>query len=124
MVTKRQNKVSSLYLAYLPVNEPSISDFISLIPETFTDAADNLIQEITSSNSSSIRFSNLSTKTADIAATAPTRSDVTNYIWNNRQMLAKIASKFRQEAGTLNPKVTESIRMLSDCTSQIFVTTH
>lgn len=124
MVTKRQNKVSSLYLAYLPVSEPSISDFISSIPETFTDAADNLIQEITSSNSSSIRISNLSAKTADIAATAPTRSDVTNYIWNNRQMLAKIASKFHQEAGTLNPKVTESIRMLSDCTSQIFVTTH
>jgi hypothetical protein len=122
MVTKRQNKVSSLYLAYLPVSEPSISDFISSIPETFTDAADNLIQEITSSNSSSsnsssIRFSNLSAKTADIAATAPTRSDVTNYIWNNRQMLAKIASKFHQEAGTLNPKVTESIRMLNDCTS-------
>jgi hypothetical protein len=97
MVTKRQNKVSSLYLAYLPVSEPSISDFISSIPETFTDAADNLIQEITSSNSSSIRISNLSAKTADIAATAPTRSDVTNYIWNNRQMLARSLQNFTKK---------------------------
>lgn len=125
MSTERQNKVSSLFSAYLPVSEPFISDFISSIPETFTDAAEKLIQKITNSHKhSSIGISNLSAKTAHIAVTTPNGSDVTNYIWNNRQILANIASKFHEEAGTLTPQVTKCMQKLRDRTSQIFVTTH
>lgn len=49
---------------------------------------------------------------------------MTNYIWNNRQILANIASKFHEEAGTLTPQVTKCMQKLRDRTSQIFVTTH
>jgi hypothetical protein len=117
------DKVSSLFSNYYPINDSVISDFISSIPETFTDAVNKLIQASSRISTTSITAHGSGT-TTNLATTTDSTGYVNDYTLNNRHMLASMVRKFHQEAGTLSPEVSHSIKGLSHPATKIFVSTH
>jgi len=95
----RTLQVRSLLSKYKTVGDPVISDYVSSIPENFSDAVDKVLPQ-----------------TQVIAAD--------DFILNNRCKLQIFIDKFHREAGTLTADVTNKLRLLSDPKTHIFVSIH
>lgn len=95
----RTLQVRSLLSKYKTVGDPVISDYVSSIPENFSDAVDKVLPQ-----------------TQVIAAD--------DFILNNRCKLQKFIDKFHREAGTMTADVTNKLRLLSDPKTHIFVSIH
>jgi hypothetical protein len=94
-------QVRSLFSEYKSIESPTISEYISSIPNKFSEALDILLSPWFSTNFSS-----------------------TDYTLANRIRLGQYIREFHSQAGTLNPAVIDSIAMLSDRFSKILVSIH
>ena len=94
-------QVRSLFSEYKSIESPTISEYISSIPNKFSEALDILLSPWFSTNFSS-----------------------TDYTLANRIRLGQYIREFHSQAGTLSPAVNESIAMLSDRFSKILVSIH
>jgi hypothetical protein len=119
---KSTRGVKPLFAKYQGVKNPDVVDFISSIPDTFSDAV-NRLMTILNSDSDTLQPTNFfsspnSSNTEDGASVAA------DSILNNRVMLQKFISKFHLEAGTTTPSVSNSIALLADPTTRVFVSIH
>jgi hypothetical protein len=94
-------QVRSLFSEYKSIESPTISEYISSIPNKFSEALDILLSPWFSTNFSS-----------------------TDYTLANRIRLGQYIREFHSQAGTLSPAVIDSIAMLSDRFSKILVSIH
>ena len=94
-------QVSSLFAKYKNIESPTVSQYISSIPNKFSEALNILLSPGFSANFSS-----------------------TDYTLANRIRLGQYIRKFHSQAGTLSPAVNDSIAMLSDRFSKILVSIH
>ena len=94
-------QVRSLFSKYKSIESPTISEYISSIPNKFSEALDILLSPWFSTNFSS-----------------------TDYTLANRIRLGQYIREFHSQAGTLSPAVNDSIAMLSDRFSKILVSIH
>ena len=94
-------QVSSLFAKYKSIESPTVSQYISSIPNKFSEALNILLSPRFSANFSS-----------------------TDYTLANRIRLGQYIRKFHSQAGTLSPTVNDSIAMLSDRFSKILVSIH
>jgi hypothetical protein len=94
-------QVSSLFAKYKSIESPTVSQYISSIPNKFSEALDILLSPWFSTNFSS-----------------------TDYTLANRIRLGQYIREFHSQAGTLSPAVNDSIAMLSDRFSKILVSIH
>ena len=94
-------QVRSLFSEYKSIESPTISEYISSIPNKFSEALDILLSPWFSTNFSS-----------------------TDYTLANRIRLGQYIREFHSQAGTLSPAVNDSIAMLSDRFSKILVSIH
>ena len=94
-------QVSSLFAKYKNIESPTVSQYISSIPNKFSEALNILVSPGFSANFSS-----------------------TDYTLANRIRLGQYIRKFHSQAGTLSPAVNDSIAMLSDRFSKILVSIH
>ena len=94
-------QVSSLFAKYKNIESPTVSQYISSIPNKFSEALNILLSPWFSANFSS-----------------------TDYTLANRIRLGQYIRKFHSQAGTLSPNVNDSISMLSDRFSKILVSIH
>jgi hypothetical protein len=109
----------------LPVAHPFLSDFISSVPESFTDTLNSLISRFSNDTSTTRvdpNWNQMSSCTA--ASTANKSHDEVGQVFNNRLILVKFIKKFHEQAGTLTSQVRNSLRMLSDSDTKVFVSTH
>jgi hypothetical protein len=97
----------SLFSKYERVKDPIVSQFISSIPDSFPDALNRML-EIINNNTSSY------------SSPPP----VNDSILNNRVKLQKAISKFHSEAGTMTKAVSNSIVLLKDPSTKLFVSIH
>ncbi|HET7148094.1 MAG TPA: hypothetical protein VFI73_06285 [Candidatus Nitrosopolaris sp.] len=95
----RTLQVRSLFSKYEVVGEQIVSDFVSSIPENFSDAVNIIL-----------------THAEDVSTN--------DFILNNRRKLQILIDKFHREAGTMTAGVTNKIRSLVDPETQIFVSIH
>jgi len=94
-------QVKTLFSKYRRVENPTISDYISSIPDTLSEAVDIVNSSWFSENYSS-----------------------TDYTLSNRERLAGFARHFHVAANTLNPDVSGSIERLNDPSSRLLVSIH
>jgi hypothetical protein len=94
--------VRSFFSKYESVNNPVISEFISSIPDSFSDAVNRLMQTYVHSSSSTTN----------------------EFLLNNRLKLQKFIGKFHSEADTMTTGVTNGITLLNDPTTKLFVSIH
>src|SRR6476620_2612568 len=97
----------SLFSKYERVKDPIVSQFISSIPDSFPDAIDRML-EIINNNTSSYSLP----------------PPVNDSILNNRVKLQEAISKFHSEAGTMTKAVSNSIVLLKDPSTKLFVSIH
>jgi len=90
-------EVRALFAGFSQVDDPVVSEFISSMPERFSDAANHLASQ---------------------------RILVSDIIMQNRMMLKSFIKKFHSEAGTLTDAVRSNIELLDDSATRIFVSTH
>ncbi len=94
-------QVKTLFSKYRRVENPTISDYISSVPDTLSEAVDIV-------NSSWFRENYSST----------------DYTLANRERLARYIRHFHTGANTLNPDVSGSIERLDDPSSRLLVSIH
>jgi hypothetical protein len=94
-------QVKTLFSKYRRVENPTISDYISSIPDTLSEAVDIVNSSWFSENYSS-----------------------TDYTLSNRERLAGFVRHFHVAANTLNPDVSGSIERLNDPSSRLLVSIH
>src|SRR5215207_2965270 len=94
-------QVKTLFSKYRRVENPTISDYISSVPDTLSEAVDIV-------NSSWFRENYSST----------------DYTLANRERLAGYIRHFHTGANTLNPDVSGSIERLDDPSSRLLVSIH
>jgi hypothetical protein len=94
-------QVSSLFAKYKSIGSPTVSEYISSIPDNFSEAVNILLSPWFSSNFSS-----------------------TEYTLANRKRLGQYIREFHSQAGTLSTAVNESITLLGDHFSKILVSIH
>jgi hypothetical protein len=95
----RTFEVRSLFSKYQNVGEETISKYISSIPESLSEAVNEILKR-------------LETGAAD------------DFILNNRGKLQILIDKFHREAGTMTSGVTKKLKLLTDPKTQIFVSIH
>ena len=98
----------SLFSKYERVKDPIVSQFISSIPDSLPDAIDRMLEIINNNTSSSY------------SPPPP----VNDSILNNRVKLQEAISKFHSEAGTMTKAVSNSIVLLKDPSTKLFVSIH
>lgn len=100
-INQSSNDVKSLLLSkYKTIDNPIISEFISSVPNTLVDAAYTITH-------------------------APFHlSPMNDRIINNRIKLQKVIDKFHSQAGTLTTAVRDSLTLLDNPTTKIFVSIH
>ena len=108
-IDKTPRSVRSLFAKYESINHPVISEFISSIPNNFSDAVNKMM------SSSFTSPSNRAT-TAD--------HPVNHVILNNRAKLQKFIDKFHMEANTMTNGVSSNIKLLHLPTTKILVSIH
>jgi hypothetical protein len=108
-IDKSPRSVRSLFAKYEGINYPVISEFISSIPNNFSDAVNKMM-------SSSF------TSSSNRAATAAHPID--HVILNNRSKLQKFIDKFHLEANTMTSGVSSNIKLLNLPTTKILVSIH
>jgi hypothetical protein len=94
-------QVKTLFSKYQKVGNPTISDYISSIPDTLSEAVDIVNSSWFCENYSS-----------------------TDYTLANRERLAGYIRNFHTTANTLNPDVSGSIERLDDPSARLFVSIH
>jgi hypothetical protein len=100
--------VRSLFAKYESINHPVISEFISSIPNNFSDAVNKIVSS--------------SFTSSDYRATASRPMDY--FILNNRSKLQKFIDKFHLEANTMTSGVSSSIKLLNLPTTKILISIH
>jgi hypothetical protein len=109
----------------LPVAHPFLSDFISSVPESFTDTLNSLISKFSNDTSTKRADPNWNQMSSCTAANTANKShDEVGQVFNNRLILVEFIKKFHEQAGTLTTQVRNSLRMLSDSDTKVFVSTH
>ena len=108
-IDKTPRSVRSLFAKYESINHPVISEFISSIPNNFSDAVNKMM-------SSSFTSSSNRATTAD--------HPVNHVILNNRAKLQKFIDKFHMEANTMTSGVSSNIKLLNLPTTKILVSIH
>jgi hypothetical protein len=108
-IDKTPRSVRSLFAKYESINHPVISEFISSIPNNFSDAVNKMM-------SSSFTSSSNRATTAD--------HPVNHVILNNRAKLQKFIDKFHMEANTMTNGVSSNIKLLHLPTTKILVSIH
>lgn len=109
-IDKTPRSVRSLFAKYESINHPVISEFISSIPNNFSDAVNKMM------SSSSFTSSSNRAITADHL--------VNHVILNNRAKLQKFIDKFHLEANTMTSGVSSNIKLLNLPTTKILVSIH
>lgn len=94
-------QVSSLFAKYKSIESPTVSEYISSIPDSFSEALNVLLSPWFSTNFSS-----------------------TDYTLANRKRLGQYIREFHSQAGTLSTAVNDSITLLGDHFSKILVSIH
>lgn len=90
--------IRSLFYQYERVNNPIISEYMSSIPESLSDAVKRVREQLTVTNSENIL--------------------------SNRRMLAKHIAAFHEQAGTDFPVVVKNRKNIQDPSAQILVSIH
>lgn len=90
--------IRSLFSEYEKVNNPILSEYISSIPETFSDAVKRVKEELTVTKAENIL--------------------------SNRRKLAKHIAAFHGQAGTDFPGVNRSRMNIQDPSAQILISIH
>lgn len=98
--------VKSLFSKYERVSNPLVSQFISSIPDNFSGAVDRILH--------------ICAKSPPADAPLP----INDFILNNRVKLQKFIKKFHSEAGTMTADVSNSITLLNDPSTKLFVSIH
>ena len=108
-IDKTPRSVRSLFAKYESINHPVISEFISSIPNNFSDAVNKMMSSsFTSSSNRAITADHL----------------VNHVILNNRAKLQKFIDKFHLEANTMTSGVSSNIKLLNLPTTKILVSIH
>lgn len=94
-------QIKTLFSKYKSVENPTISEYISSIPNSLSEASNVLLSTWFTENYSS-----------------------TDYTFENRKRLGQYIREFHTEAYTLNPGVTDSMALLNDPFSKILVSIH
>jgi hypothetical protein len=94
-------RVSALFSKFGTMKNPIVSEYISSIPNTFTEALNALISSKFTENYSA-----------------------TDYTLKNRKRLGQYISQFHTQANTLNLEIKDSIGLLDDPSSKILVSIH
>jgi hypothetical protein len=94
-------RVSALFSKFGTMKNPIVSEYISSIPNTFTEALNALISSKFTKNYSA-----------------------TDYTLKNRKRLGQYISQFHTQANTLNLKIKDSIGLLDDPSSKILISIH
>jgi hypothetical protein len=128
VTAKNINGAKTLLSDYLIPDDPDISDFISSVPQTFRDALAKL-SEIFDSGDNNATKSSISKDIESGYSTnkygdSMSSSSVSQYVLNNRQILANQARKFHVEAGTMTSDVDNNLKMLDHPDAKILVSTH
>ncbi len=91
-------QVRSLFSKYKNVEETTISDYISSIPENLSEAVDDILnQKVEAAN---------------------------DFVLNNRYKLQILIKNFHRDAATMTAAVTDKLKLLIDPKTQIFVSIH
>ena len=94
-------EVKALFSKYQSIENPTIKEYISSIPDTLTEALNILLSSWFNENYSS-----------------------TDYTLANRKRLGQYIKQFHTQANTLNPRVTDSLGLLDNPFSKILVSIH
>ena len=94
-------RVSTLFSKFGTMENPTVSEYISSIPNTLTEALSILLSSKFTQNFSA-----------------------TDYTFANRKRLGQYIKQFHNQANTLNPEINDSIGLLDDPSSKILVSIH
>jgi hypothetical protein len=94
-------RVSTLFSKFGTMENPTVSEYISSIPNTLTEALNILLSSKFAQNFSA-----------------------TDYTFANRKRLGQYIKRFHNQANTLNPEINDSIGLLDDPSSKILVSIH
>lgn len=94
-------RVSTLFSKFGTMENPTVSEYISSIPNTLTEALSILLSSKFAQNFSA-----------------------TDYTFANRKRLGRYIKQFHNQANTLNPEINDSIGLLDDPSSKILVSIH
>jgi hypothetical protein len=94
-------RVSTLFSKFGTMENPTVSEYISSIPNTLTEALNILLSSKFTENYSA-----------------------TDYTFANRKRLGQYIRQFHNQANTLNPEIIDSIGLLDDPSSKILVSIH
>lgn len=94
-------QVKTLFSKYRGVENPTITEYISSVPDTLSEAVDLINSAWFNENFSA-----------------------TDYTLTNREHLSKYVTRFHEAADTLTPAVTSAIGLLHDPSSKLLVSIH
>ncbi|MFZ0648287.1 MAG: hypothetical protein WAM27_08715 [Nitrososphaeraceae archaeon] len=94
-------RVSTLFSKFGTMENPTVSEYISSIPNTLTEALSILLSSKFTQNFSA-----------------------TDYTFANRKRLGQYIKQFHSQANTLNSEINDSIGLLDDPSSKILVSIH
>ena len=94
-------QVKTLFSKYRGVENPTITEYISSVPDTLSEAVDLINSAWFNENFSA-----------------------TDYTLTNREHLSKYVRRFHEAADTLTPAVSSAIGLLSDPSSKLLVSIH
>ncbi len=107
-----QDIFQNIFSKYESVNNSDLSELISSIPKDFSSASDKILSSFFLSNNITGNENNY------------TQNNNINSILKNRIKLKYFINKFHSEAGTLNPNIQDSIELLNNPSTEIFVSIH
>ena len=107
-----QDIFQNIFSKYESVNNSDLSELISSIPKDFSSASDKILSSFSLSNNITANENNY------------TQNNNINSILKNRIKLKYFINKFHSEAGTLNPNIQDSIELLKNPSTEIFVSIH
>ncbi|MGA8105621.1 MAG: hypothetical protein WB815_03115, partial [Nitrososphaeraceae archaeon] len=94
-------RVSTLFSKFGSIENPTVSEYISSIPNTLTEALNIMLSSEFTENYSA-----------------------TDYTFANRKLLGQYIRQFHNQANTLTPDIIDSISLLDDPSSKILVSIH
>jgi hypothetical protein len=107
-----QDIFQNIFSKYESVNNSDLSELISSIPKDFSSASDKILSSFFLSNNITANENNY------------TQNNNINSILKNRIKLKYFINKFHSEAGTINPNIQDSIELLKNPSTEIFVSIH
>ena len=107
-----QDIFQNIFSKYESVNNSDLSELISSIPKNFSSASDKILSSFFLSNNITANENNY------------TQNNNINSILKNRIKLKYFINKFHSEAGTINPNIQDSIELLKNPSTEIFVSIH